>query len=97
MCTAVLTGEQVPLDVPVHPTVQSARNLEYSEVPFDPEMLRKALDLTFSRRGSHPLPADLAAPAAAWDAPFAALAAETNLGLTIAVAFELVRAIYIGL
>jgi hypothetical protein len=65
-----------------------------TRLPLDPELLRKALDQTFSQRDSHPLPADLAAPAAAWDAPFAALAAETNLGLTIAGAFELVRTFF---
>ena len=60
-------------------------------LPLDPDRLRKALELTFSRRQSHPLPSDLLEPPHAWDAPFNALAAETNLGLSMAEAFELVH------
>lgn len=65
-------------------------------LPLDPALLRKALDQTFSRRGSHPLPAVLQEPATAWDTPFAALAAETKLGLTMAEAFAAVQSFYRG-
>jgi hypothetical protein len=65
-------------------------------LPLDPEILRRALDQTFSRRRSHPLPTDLAEPAATWEKPFAALAAETRLGLTMAEAFAVVRSFYLG-
>lgn len=66
-------------------------------LPLDPELLRNALDQTFSKRDSHPLPADLIEPAATWDKPFAALAAETKLGLTMAEAFAVVRSFYRGI
>jgi len=65
-------------------------------LPLDPETLRKALDQTFSKRDSHPLPAVLLEPATAWDTPFAALAAETKLGLTMAEAFAAVQSFYRG-
>ena len=40
---------------------------------------------------------DLLEPAAVWETPFAALAAETKLGLTMTEAFALVRSFYRGL
>jgi len=66
-------------------------------LPLNPVVLRKALHETFVRRKTHPLPADLMEPAAAWDAPFTALAVETGLGLTVAEAFGLVRSFYLGI
>jgi hypothetical protein len=68
-----------------------------TRLPLDPELLRKALDQTFSQRDSHPLPADLLDPAATWEKPFAALAAETRLGLTMAEAFAVIRSFYQGI
>jgi hypothetical protein len=66
-------------------------------LPMDPALLRSALEQTFSRRGSHPLPADLFEPATTWEKPFAALAAETRLGLTMTEAFEAVCAFFLEL
>ena len=65
-------------------------------LPLDRGRLREALELTFFRRQPHPLPTDLLEPPQAWDAPFTALAAETNLGLSMAEAFQLVRSYYLG-
>ncbi len=66
-------------------------------LPLDQALLRNALEHTFSRRDSHPLPTDLLDPSSSWEAPFASLAAETRLGLTMAEAFAVVRSFYRGL
>ena len=48
----------------------------------DAKKLREALQLTFSFRDTHPLPAALPAPPAAWEAPYAEMAAEDSLEWT---------------
>jgi len=53
--------------------------------------LTDAINATFSRRDSHPLPEALAPPPENWAQPFAALAAETGLDMTSTEAFEEVR------
>lgn len=54
-----------------------------------------ALQDTFARRKTHPLPPDLFEPPTTWETPFSALASETTLGLSMAEAFETVRAFYL--
>jgi hypothetical protein len=60
--------------------------LEY-EAP-TPERLQTAVEATFRRRGTHPVPEQVPAPPSAWTKPFAALAAECELDQSIASAHE---------
>jgi hypothetical protein len=66
------------------------------DLPLERGRLGDALTLTFSRRGSHALPIDLSPPPPEWARPFADLAAETKLGMTVEEAFEVVRAYYLA-
>lgn len=50
-----------------------------------------ALRLTFERRATHVMPAELAAPPTEWQLPFQALAEECGLPNDIATVFETVR------
>lgn len=60
----------------------------------DHAKVRLALDATFKRRGTHPLPAALARPPAAWKAPFGALAATCGLPGDLGAAFETLNSFY---
>ena len=57
----------------------------------DVDRLADAIDATFSRRNSHPVPEALAPPPENWAQPFVALAEETGLDVTINEAIEEVR------
>jgi len=57
----------------------------------DAERLRKALRATFKRRGSHPIPREMPEPPSSWNAPFASLAKECRLALTLEEAVPEVR------
>ena len=56
------------------------------------EKTRYALNRTFDRRGTHPLPDTLLPPPEIWSRPFATLAAECSLKLEFHAAFENVSA-----
>lgn len=60
----------------------------------DPAKVRLALDATFKRRKTHPLPAALARPPAAWKAPFGALAGACGLPADLAAAYETLNSFY---
>ena len=51
----------------------------------------EALDATFRRRATHPVPDVLVPPPDAWISPFARLAAECSLELSVTDAFGIVR------
>lgn len=53
-----------------------------------------AVDATFGRRGTHPAPDVVPAPPSDWVKPFAALAAECGLELTLTAAHERVEALW---
>ncbi len=55
---------------------------------------RKALDATFKRRKTHPLPAALARPPAAWKTPFGALAGTCGLPGDLSAAYEVLNSFY---
>jgi len=57
----------------------------------DEQRIMDALQLTFARRGTHALPANLPVPPEDWEMPFRALAEECGLDLDIAAVFETVR------
>jgi Nucleotidyl transferase AbiEii toxin, Type IV TA system len=57
----------------------------------DRQRVANALHLTFARRATHALPANLSAPPEDWQTPFRALAKECGLDLDIATVFESVR------
>jgi hypothetical protein len=58
----------------------------------DRQMVLRALQLTFERRGTHLLPSALDIPPQEWQKPFEALAAECGLPTGCDAAFEAVRA-----
>lgn len=60
----------------------------------DPGKVRLALDATFKRRNTHPLPAGLSRPPAAWKAPFAALAGACGLPVSLGAAYETLNSFY---
>jgi len=60
----------------------------------DRAKVRLALDATFKRRNTHPLPAALARPPAAWAAPFRALAVTCGLPGDLSAAYEVLNAFY---
>ena len=60
----------------------------------DHAKVRLALDATFKRRKTHPLPAALDRPPAAWKAPFGALADTCGLPADLAAAFEVLNSYY---
>lgn len=60
----------------------------------DRAKVRLALDATFKRRETHPLPAALARPPSVWKAPFGALAATCGLSADLAEAFEVLNSFY---
>jgi hypothetical protein len=64
------------------------------DLQLDPERAKEAVELTFSRRDSHPLSSVLSEPPLNWARPFAELATETKLSLAMDDAFELVHAFY---
>jgi hypothetical protein len=59
--------------------------------------VRKALEKTFGGRKSHALPGKLEAPPTSWEKPFAEMAAECGLKLTLQEAFGKVSAYFAGL
>ena len=60
----------------------------------DRQRVVNALQLTFARRGTHPLPASLSAPPEDWQTPFRVLAEECGIDSNIATVFESVREFY---
>ena len=48
--------------------------LQATAQPLDAKRLREALDQTFTFRKTHPLPATVPEPTAAWTTPYAAMA-----------------------
>ena len=60
----------------------------------DHAKVRLALDATFKRRKTHPLPAALARPPAAWAAPFMALAVTCSLPGDLSAAYEVLSSFY---
>ena len=60
----------------------------------DRAKVRLALDATFKRRNTHPLPAALARPPAAWAAPFRALAITCSLPGDLSAAYEVLNSFY---
>ncbi|MFZ4099979.1 MAG: nucleotidyl transferase AbiEii/AbiGii toxin family protein, partial [Chlamydiia bacterium] len=61
-----------------------------------PEPLHKALLAVFKVRSSHPMPTELPLPPLDWQVPFADLAAECDLSLTLSDAFSEVNELYIA-
>lgn len=59
-----------------------------------PERLSRAIDATFRRRHTHPVPEVVPAPPPDWSKPLAALAAECELDYTLAAAHERVQAFW---
>ena len=57
----------------------------------EPGRVVQALNATFSRRATHSFPAGLAPPPEEWCSPFARLAAECSLELSVSEAFSIVR------
>ena len=60
----------------------------------DRQRVVNALQLTFARRGTHPLPANLSAPPEDWQTPFRVLAEECGIDSNIVTVFESVREFY---
>ncbi len=60
----------------------------------DRAKVRLALDATFKRRKTHPLPASLTRPPAAWAAPFMALAVTCSLPGDLSAAYEVLNSFY---
>jgi hypothetical protein len=58
------------------------------------EGVRMAVDATFRRRGTHPVPDVVPEPPSGWAKPFTALAAECGLEHTLATAHERVEAFW---
>jgi hypothetical protein len=58
------------------------------------ERVRAAVDATFQRRGTHPVPDIVPEPPSGWAKPFAALAAECGLEQTLTIAHERVQAFW---
>ena len=56
----------------------------------DKQRILDASRLTFERRGTHDLPADLLPPPADWQIPFQALAEECGLSTDVAAVFAVV-------
>jgi hypothetical protein len=52
------------------------------------DRIRSAVEATFVRRRTHPVPTELPAPPAAWSRPFAALAAECGLAYSAQTAHQ---------
>jgi hypothetical protein len=50
--------------------------------PPEPVQVRRALEVTFATRNTHPLPASLASPPESWKTDFAAMASEAQLSTT---------------
>jgi hypothetical protein len=57
----------------------------------DKHRIMEALRLTFERRGTHDLPANLVPPPADWQVPFHALAEECGLPTDVAAVFASVQ------
>ena len=63
----------------------------------DRARVRKALNATFERRKTHPLPEVLPRPPSAWKAPYGALAADSGLSADLAQAYEVLNSFYLEL
>jgi Nucleotidyl transferase AbiEii toxin, Type IV TA system len=59
--------------------------------------VRAAVDATFARRGTHPVPTDVPPPPSDWEKPFAALAAECHMDYTANTAHERIKSFWKGL
>jgi hypothetical protein len=59
-----------------------------------PERIRRAVEATFDRRATHPIPDDLLPPPKAWARPFAALLTECGLDRTPDGAHERIREVW---
>jgi hypothetical protein len=59
--------------------------------------VKKALEKTFSGRGSHALPDKLVAPPASWEKPFKEMVVECGLKITLQDAFNKVSEYYVSL
>lgn len=57
--------------------------------PMDRALVKKALEATFKRRGTHPIPKPVPPPSADWKAPYAALARECVISEDLDEAFKL--------
>ena len=57
----------------------------------DKARILEALQLTFDRRGTHDLPAELAPPPTDWQIPFRALAEECGLPTEVTAVFATVQ------
>ena len=58
------------------------------------KLLQTALDETFTRRKTHKIPSDLVPPPKEWEKPFAAMAEDCQIELSVGDAFELVKKFY---
>ncbi len=63
-----------------------------SSTPLNLPLVKNALDATFKRRKTHPLPADLQPPPSDWKTSYAALARQCGLSEDLDAAFRLLNA-----
>lgn len=68
-----------------------------SRLSLNSDNLLVAIQETFNRRNSHPVPSDLNKPPDNWRTPFNALSTETRLNLDIDEAFNLVQTLHLEL
>lgn len=66
--------------------------IERGSLSFD--RIRVAIEATFARRGTHPVPDELLPPPGDWARPFAALVAECGLDQTLDEAYERLRGVW---
>ncbi|MCK7498497.1 MAG: hypothetical protein MZW92_53600 [Comamonadaceae bacterium] len=59
-----------------------------------PERIRRAVEATFDRRATHPIPDDLLPPPKDWARPFAALLTECGLDQTLDGTYERIREVW---
>ena len=59
-----------------------------------PERIRRAVEATFDRRATHPIPDDLLPPPRDWARPFAALLTECGLDQTLDGTYERIRDVW---
>jgi hypothetical protein len=66
--------------------------IERGSLSFD--RIRLAVEATFARRATHPVPDELLPPPGDWARPFAALAAECGLDQALDGAYERLRGVW---
>ena len=59
-----------------------------------PERIRRAVEATFERRATHPIPDDLLPPPREWARPFAALLTECGLNQTLDGSYERIQEVW---